>query len=144
MKDYYYYLWCTTWPYLVVLFLLIVFLVGRLFCQVRNTWRYERDAWGLIVLSGRTFIYIGTGLIYIYMLLFPQRDWFATPAVFEGVIEKVEPAAEWGYYLEVRDGEVLRTFQIKTPTAGQLEKGDRIELEYLPYTGQVIKGEVAK
>lgn len=142
MLDYYYYLWSTTWPYLVVLFLLLLLLLAKLYRQLRRTWRYERDAWGFIVLAAKAALIIGVILIYGYMLLWPHRDWGEQPASFAGIIETIETEDGKKYYIEVRNEDELQSFELELENGEWLEVGEYLELYYLPHTKKVYKGEV--
>ena len=55
MLEYYSYLWITTWPNLIGLILIWGLVLTRLGWKYIVTWRYAHDAWGFLLLAGKTY-----------------------------------------------------------------------------------------
>ena len=143
MADYYYYLWSTTWPNLSLLFLIWGVILTRLVWNFVNTWRYERDVWGFLLLSGKTLIWVGVLGIYTKLLLFSQPDWFAQPNYIQGSVSKKGYDSGLGsYILEVRNGSEQRQFYIDQNVYDQLKVEDQVKLMYLPVRREVVRCEL--
>jgi len=143
MLDYYCYLWSTTWPNLIVLFLIWGIVISRLVWKSVGTWRYEHDAWGLLLLTGKTFIWVGVLGVYTKLLLFSQPDWFAQPSYIQGsVLEKAYDSRLGSYILEVRNGSEQRQFYIDQNVYKQLKVEDKVKLMYLPVRREVVRCEL--
>jgi len=143
MADYYRYLWSTTWPNLIVLFLIWGVVVFRLGWKFVDTWRYERDAVGFLLLTAKTIIWAGVLGFYTEQLLFSQPDWFAQPSYVEGsVLEKVYDSGLKSYILEVRSNSEQSKFYIDQNVYEQLKVEDQVKIMYLPVRREVVRCEV--
>jgi len=143
MADYYCYLWSTTWPNLIVLFLIWGVILTRLGWKFVVTWRYERDAWGFLLLTGKTLIWVGVLGVYTKLLLFSQPDWFAQPSYIQGaVLEKGYDSKLGSYILEVHNGSEQRQFYIDQNVYKQLKVKDQVKLMYLPVRREVVRCEL--
>ncbi|HWQ42944.1 MAG TPA: hypothetical protein VN456_13030 [Desulfosporosinus sp.] len=143
MADYYYYLWSTTWPNLIVLFLIWGVIFTRLGWNFVGTWRYERDVWGFLLLSVKTLVWVGVLGIYTKLLLFSQPDWFAQPSFIQGSVSKKGYDSGLGsYILEVRSGSEQRQFYIDQNVYDQLKVEDQVKLMYLPVRREVVRCEL--
>lgn len=110
-----------------------------------NTWRNEHDAWGFIVLAGKTLLWVGLLGIYIDLLLLSQPDWFAQPGIMQGtVLEKAYDSGSRSYILEVRNGSELKQLFIDRDLYAQLKLNDQVELIYLPIRREVVRCEFTK
>ena len=85
MLEYYGYLWSTTWPNLIGLILIGALVLSRLVWKYVSTWRYAHDAWGFLLLVGKTFIWIVVLGIYTKLLFFSQPDWSSQPMLYPRV-----------------------------------------------------------
>ena len=143
MADYYRYLWSTTWPNLIVLFLIWGVVFFRLGWKFVNSWRYERDAWGFLLLTGKTLIWVGVLGIYTELLLFSQPDWLAQPSFIQGsVLEKAYESGLRSYVLEVRSDSEPKRFYIDQKVYEQLKVEDQVKLMYLPVRREVVRCEL--
>ena len=143
MADYYCYLWSTTWPNLIVLFLIWGVILNRLGWKFVGTWRYERDAWGFLLLTVKTLIWVGVLGVYTKLLLFSQPDWFAQPSFIQGsVLEKGYDSGLGSYILEVRNGSEQRQFNIDQNVYDHLKVEDQVKLMYLPVRRDVVRCEL--
>ncbi|HEY8910307.1 MAG TPA: hypothetical protein VIM51_08510 [Desulfosporosinus sp.] len=145
MVDYYRYLWSTTWPNLIVLFSIGGFVLFRLGWKFVGVWRYERDAWGFLLLAGKTLIWIGVLASYTELLLFSQPDWFAQPSFMQGsVLEKTYDSGLRSYSLKIRNASEQRQFYIDRNTYEQLKVEDQVKLMYLPVRREVVRCELVE
>lgn len=143
MADYYCYLWSTTWPHLIVLVLIWGVILTRLGWNLVGTWRYERDVWGFLLLTGKTLIWVGVLGIYTKLLLFSQPDWFAQPGLIQGsVLEKGYDSGLGSYMLVVRNDSEQRQFYIDQNVYEQLKVEDQVEIMYLPVRRDVVRCEL--
>jgi len=143
MADYYGYLWSTTWPNLIVLFLIWGIILSRLVWKFVTTWRYEHDAWGFLLLTGKTLIWVGVLGVYTELLLLSQPDWFAQPGFTQGsVLEKAYDSGLGSYILEVRTGSEQKQLYIDRNVYEQLKVEDQVKLMYLPVRREVVRCEL--
>jgi len=143
MLDYYGYLVRTTWPALLVLFLLWLFALWRLKAAVQRTWRLERDAWGFLVLAAKLVIWIGVLAIYSRMFYLGNQDWFERPAAIQGQITEKEYDPGAGLYtLKVSDGSLTQNLAIDAGGFAVLQVGQRVSVRYLPRRREIIDCEV--
>ncbi|HBV85982.1 MAG TPA: hypothetical protein DEF42_04790 [Desulfosporosinus sp.] len=143
MADYYYYLWSTTWPNLMVLFLIFGMVILRLGWKFVGTWRYARDAWGFLIWTVRASIWIGVLGVYIDILLFSQPDWFHRPGIIQGSVQgKSFDTGASSYVLDLRSGTERKQFYIDYYVYEQLNVDDQVKLMYLPTRREVVRCEV--
>jgi hypothetical protein len=143
MADYYRYLWSTTWPNLIVLFLIWAVVLSRLAWKFVGTWRYAHDAWGFILLAGKALIWIGVLGIYTELLFFSQPDWLSQPGYILGLVEgKAYDSGERSYVLDVRTGSVQNQFYVDHNVYQQLNIEDQVRLMYLPVRREVVRCEL--
>lgn len=143
MADYYRYLWSTTWPNLIVLFLIWAVVLSRLVWKFVSTWRYAHDAWGFILLAGKALIWIGVLGIYTELLFFSQPDWLSQPGYSLGLVEgKAYDSGAGSYVLDVRTGSVQNKFYVDHNVYEQLNIEDQVRLMYLPVRREVVRCEL--
>jgi hypothetical protein len=143
MADYYHYLWSTTWPNLIVLFLIWGFVLYGLVWKFVGTWRYAHDAWGFLLLAGKTLIWIGVLGIYTQLLFFSQPDWLSQPGYILGSVEgKAYDSGARSYVLDVRTGSVQNQFYVDHNVYEQLNIEDKVRLMYLPVRREVVRCEL--
>ena len=143
MVSYYYYLWSTTWPNLIVLFLIWGIVLVRLVWKFVDTWRYARDAWGFLLLTGKTLILVVVLAVYTDLLFFSQPDWLAQPGIMQGSVQSKAYDSETGFYLlDVRNGTEQKQFYIDQNVYGQLKLEDQVKLLYLPSRREVVRCEL--
>jgi len=110
-----------------------------------GVWRYERDAWGFLLLAGKTLIWIGVLASYTELLLFSQPDWFAQPSFMQGsVLEKTYDSGLRSYSLKIRNASEQRQFYIDRNTYEQLKVEDQVKLMYLPVRREVVRCELVE
>ena len=143
MLDYYRYLWSTTWPNLIVLFLVWAVVLSRLVWKFVSTWRYAHDAWGFLLLAGKTLIWIGVLGIYTELLFFSQPDWLAQPGFIQGSVQgKAYDSGSRSYVLDVRSGSEQKQFYVDHNVYEQLKIEDQVRLMYLPVRREVVRCEL--
>ncbi len=143
MLEYYSYLWSTTWPNLIVLFLIWVVVLARLTWKFVGTWRYAHDAWGFFLLAVKALIWIGVLGVYTKLLLYSQPDWLSLPGYFQGSVQgKAYDSGLGSYVLDVRNGSVQNQFFIDLNVYEQLNIEDQVKLMYLPVRREVVRCEL--
>ena len=143
MVSYYYYLWSTTWPNLIVLLLIWGIVLVRLVWKFVDTWRYARDAWGFLLLTGKTLIWVVVLAVYTDLLFFSQPDWLSQPGIMQGSVQSKAYDSETGFYLlDVRNGTEQKQFYIDQNVYGQLKLEDQVKLLYLPSRREVVRCEL--
>lgn len=143
MLEYYSYLWSTTWPNLVVLFLIWAVVLPRLVWKFIGTWRYAHDTWGFIILVGKAFIWFVVLGIYTELLFFSQPDWLAQPGYIQGSVQgKAYDLGSGSYVLDVRNGSVQNQFFVDLNVYEQLNIEDQVKLMYLPVRREVVRCEL--
>lgn len=145
MIDYYYYLWSTTWPNLIVLLLIWGVVVSRLCWKCVGTWRYARDGWGFLMLMAKTIIWIAVLGIYTDLLLFSQPDWLSQPGHIQGSVKgKTYDSGSRHYFIDIRSGTEQKQFYIDESVYEQLKLNDQVKLMYLPSRREVVRCELVK
>jgi len=145
MADYYRYLWSTTWPSLIVLFLIWGVVLYRLGRKTLKTWRYAHDAWGILLLTGKALMWTGVLVIYTKLLFFSQPDWLSRPGYIVGSVQgKTYNSGLKSYILEVRSGNEKRQFFVDKNVYDQLKVADQVKLMYLPTRREVVRCEVVE
>lgn len=143
MIDYYWYLWSTTWPNVIVLFLIWGVVLSRLSWKILKTWRYERDAWGFLLLSGKILTWVGVLLIYTVLFVSYQPDWLAQPGLFQGSVQgKAYDSGSGSYVLDVSRGSEQKQFYVDQNVYMQIKVEDQVKLLYLPHRQDVIRCEL--
>jgi len=143
MTDYYRYLWSTTWPNLIVLFLIWGVVLSRLVWKYVCTWRYAHDAWGFLLLAGKTLIWIGVLAIYTDLLFFSQPDWLAQPGFVQGSVQgKAYDSGSRSYVLDVRSGSEQKQLSVDKNVYDQIKVEDQVKLMYLPARREVVRCEL--
>lgn len=143
MTDYYHYLWSTTWPYLLVLFLIWGFVLFRLGIKWLQTWRQARDAWGFFVFTGKILVWCVVLGVYTEIFLFSQPDWFKQPGLIQGSVQSKSFRPEEGIYvLDIRSGSEQKQFYIDGTVYEQLKIDDQVKLTYLPVRHEVVRCEL--
>ena len=143
MLNYYYYLLRTTWPALLVLFLLALFSLWRLTAAIHRTWHRERDAWGFLVLGTKIVAWSCVLGIYAWMFYLGHQDWFSRPAVLQGqVVEKEHHLGDRVYTVKVSDGSKAQNLAIDESGFDALQVGQRVIVRYLPQRREIIDCEV--
>lgn len=143
MADYYRYLWSTTWPNLIVLFLLYLFVIIRSGWKLVNTWRYARDVWGILILTVKFAVWSGVLVVYTELFLFSQPDWFAQPGIIQGSVQgKAFDSGSSSYVVDIRSGVQRKEFYIDYFLYKRLEVDDEVKLMYLPSRREVIRCEL--
>ena len=143
MLDYYNYLWSTTWPNLIVLFLIWGLVLSRLGWKILKTWRYAHDAWGFLLLTGKALIWAGVLTVYTELLFFSQPDWLSQPGYMLGSVQaKTYDSGLRSYVLEVRSGTEQKQFYVDKNVYDQLKVEDQVKLMYLPTRRDVVRCEL--
>ena len=143
MLDYYSYLWSTTWPNLLALFLIWGVVLSRLGWKILKTWRYAHDAWGFLLLTGKALIWAGVLAIYTELLFFSQPDWLSQPGYILGAVQgKAYDSGLRSYVLEVRSGTEQKQFYVDKNVYDQLKVEDQVKLMYLPTRREVVRCEL--
>ncbi|MCB8814106.1 hypothetical protein [Desulfosporosinus shakirovi] len=143
MADYYSYLWSTTWPSLIVLFLIFAMVLSRLVWKSVNTWRNARDVWGFLLLALKVSIWIGVLGVYTELFLFSQPDWFDKPGIIEGSVQgKAFDSGLSSYSVDIRSGTQQMQFYVDYFVYEKVKVDDQVELMYLPTRREVIRCEV--
>jgi hypothetical protein len=143
MLEYYSYLWSTTWPNLIVLFLIWAVVLSRLVWKFVGTWRYAHDDWGFLLLAGKALIWLGVLGIYTELLFFSQPDWLSQPGFIQGSVQgKAYDSGSGTYVLDVRTGSVQNQFYVDHNVYEQLNIEDQVRLMYLPVRREVVRCEL--
>lgn len=143
MADYYSYLWSTTWPNLIVLFLIFGVVLSRLVWKLLNTWRNARDVWGFLLLTIKVLIWGGVLSVYTELFLFSQPDWFNKPGIIQGAVQgKAFDSASSLYSVDIRSGAQQMQFYVDFFVYENLKVDDQVKLMYLPTRREVIRCEL--
>lgn len=148
MAEYYRYLWIRTWPAVIFLVLIWIFVVFRFAGKTRNMWRFERDAWGFLVLFSKGILWAAVLAAGTAMFILNEADWFAQPAACEGVIQSKEAVqghcvfwVDEGKSKET-EGNVVAEFSIDPVSYRLLSVGERVRLIYLPVRKETVSLQV--
>lgn len=145
MIDYYGYLWSTTWPNVIVLFLIWGVVLSRLGWKALDTWRYARDAWGFLVLAGKVLVWVGVLAIYTKLFFLSQPDWLAQPGFIQGLVQgKAYDSGSRAYVLDVRSGSEQKQFYVDHNVYELIKVEDQVKLMYLPVRREVVSCEVVE
>ena len=145
MIDYYYYLWSTTWPNMVVLFLIWGIIFFRLGWKILNTWRYAHDAWGFLLLTGKALIWVGVLVIYTKLLFFSQPDWLVQPGYIQGSVQgKAYDSGSRSYVIDIRSSSEQKQLYIDQNVYEKIKLEDQVKLIYLPVRGEVVRCELVE
>ncbi|MCO5385577.1 hypothetical protein [Desulfosporosinus sp.] len=143
MADYYSYLWSTTWPSLIVLFLIFAMVLSRLVWKLVNTWRNARDVWGFLLLAMKVSIWIGVLGVYTELFLFSQPDWFDKPGIIQGSVQgKAFDSGSSSYSVDIRSGAQQMQFYVDFFVYEKVKVDDQVELMFLPTRREVIRCEL--
>lgn len=143
MLEYYRYLWSTTWPNLIVLFLIWGVVLSRLIWRFVSTWQSARDAWGFLLLTMNVLIWALVLGIYTKLLFYSQPDWLVQPGSFQGSVQgKAYDSGSRSYVLDVRSLSEQKHFYVDKNVYEQLKLEDRVKLIYLPVRREVVRCEV--
>ncbi|HZK53840.1 MAG TPA: hypothetical protein VFC84_06590 [Desulfosporosinus sp.] len=145
MLEYYGYLWSTTWPNLIGLIVIWALILSRLVLKYIATWRYAHDAWGFLLLAGKTFLWIVVLGIYTKLLFFSQPDWLSQPGYIQGsVAGETYDSGSKLYVLNVRIGSELNQFYVDQNVYEKLHLKDEVKLMYLPVRREVVRCELVR
>ena len=145
MIDYYGYLWSTTWPNMVVLFLIWGVVLSRLGWKILGTWRHAHDAWGFLLLTGKVLIWAGVLVIYTKLLFLSQPDWLAQPGYIQGSVQaKAYDSGARSYVLDVRSGSEQKQLYIDQNVYEKIKLEDQVKLLYLPVRREVVRCELVE
>lgn len=143
MVDYYRYLWSTTWPYLSLLCMIWGLVLCRLVWKFVGTWRYAHNAWGFLLLLGKTIIWCAVLGVYTKLLFFSHPDWLTQPGTILGLVEgKSYDSGSRTYVLDVRAGSVQNQFYVDQNVYEHLNIEDQVRLMYLPVRREVVRCEL--
>lgn len=143
MVEYYCYLWSTTWPNLILLFLIFGVVLFRLGWKFVSTWRYARDAWGLLLWAVKATIWVGVLGVYTELLLFSQPDWFHKPGIIQGSVQgKLFDSGSSSYVVDIRSGTQRTQFYVDNYVYEQLKVDDQVKLMYLATRREVVRCEL--
>lgn len=143
MADYYRYLWSTTWPNLIVLFLIYGVILSRLVWKFFRTWRYARDAWGFLLWAMKASLWVGVLGIYTELFLFSQPDWFHKPGIIQGSVQgKSYDSGLNSYVVDIRSGVHRKQFYVDYHVYELLKVDDQVKLMYLPTRREVVRCEL--
>lgn len=148
MSEYYYYLVRTTWPYLFVLFFMLI-LVGYKLVKISiKTLRSGRGVRALPLWLARVLFWLGILGIYFLMLIPGNRDWFARPALFEGRISGIDQKADERLVIKLEQGSGQAAGEITlyadSGFAAQVQLGDEVQATYLPHKREIVKCVIRK
>ena len=145
MLEYYSYLWSTTWPNLVVLFLIWGVVLSRMAWRFVDTWRYARDAWGFLLLVMKSLIWVGVLVIYTKLLFFSQPDWLAQPGYIQGSVQgKAYDSGSRSYVLDIRSSSEQKQLYIDQNVYEKIKLEDQVKLIYLPVRREVVRCELVE
>lgn len=106
-------------------------------------WRYERDAWGFLLLTGKVLVWAGVLAIYTELLFFSQPDWLAQPGFIQGSVQgKAYDSGSRSYVLDVRSGSEQEQFYVDQIVYEQIKVEDQVKLMYLPERREVVRCEL--
>ena len=142
MAEYYLYLWSTTWPNVILLVCVFVFIIGRLVGKCSAIVRYARDAWGFMSLSVKVVILLAVLGAYTQLFIRTEPDWLSRPGSLQGqVASKTYDSVSRTYNLGVRSGPTEGQFFIDKTAYDALNLNDKVKITYLPYRKDVIRCE---
>lgn len=138
--DYYLYLIKISWPAVIGLFIVFVYLGLRLYLTYAER-SYKRS--GLLVI--RFIIIIAVLGIYQDMFNRTYGDWFNSPETARGIVCYLDIGTKHSesnypdYIVTIISGEEKFSYKIDYGTYSQLQINDLVELEYLPQKKDVFR-----
>ena len=141
-KDYYIYLVKISWPALIGLFVIYLFIGLRFIHHIRN-YRADNSARKKHWLLGiRLIVSLMVLAIYQDMLVKNYPDWLEQPNITNGVVYSLDVIHHpWGYdyIIGVKDGVNSQSFSVNKVIYDRLELDDYIKIEYLPVKKDVFR-----
>lgn len=141
-KDYYLYLAKISWPALIGLFVIYMFIGLRFFYNLRNyrVGNLERNRYWFLSLR----IVISIMVIGIYQDMFNKSypDWLEQPGITYGVVYSLDTyhnSRSYDYIISIRDGDNSHTFKVDKILFKELQLDDQIRIEYLPIKKDVVR-----
>ena len=140
LKDYYLYLVKASWPALIGLFVIFVFLGFRLLQTVKDAKAQgssNRRPW---LLSIRVVISVLVLILYQDMFFKNYPDWVEKPGRSQGVVNILSYSQDnpGEYIVGIKDGERNLSFIVDKDTFDKLNVDDYIRIEFLPVKKNVI------
>ncbi|KUO65635.1 MAG: hypothetical protein APF84_15055 [Gracilibacter sp. BRH_c7a] len=141
-KDYYFYLVKISWPAIIGLFIIYMFI----FLRFLHNFRYYREGksdknrFGLLGLR----LVISIMVIAIYQDMFAKSypDWLEQPGISYGVVYSLETyhnSRSYDYIISIRDGDNKLSFKVDKIIFDELQLEDEIQIEYLPIKKDVFR-----
>lgn len=140
-KDYYLFLLKLSWPALIGLFVIFIFLSIRFLQTIRDLQIHsggKRRSW---LLGFRLVISIIVLLIYQDMFLKNYPDWAEQPGISQGMVYALNHPGDSisEYIVEIKEGGHSLFFIVDENTYKMLNLNDYVKIEYLPFKKDVIK-----
>lgn len=131
--DYYSYLFKVSWPALSGLFLISLFLAGRVYLTVNTEARW--DVFRIIKFVLRSILTVMVLVIYVIMFFKNYGDWLYQPVTCQGIVESLQPktsGSKTEYLLTLQTGEESLTVIVDKQIEKNIKPQDLIEVSYLP------------
>lgn len=142
MGEYYRFLWQMTWPSMVGLTILIIFILGRLIWK-GFTSTSGKSKWVLSLFIGKVLFWLGIIAVYLCMFLAKYPDWYYNPFFFTGIVEeKSYQQANSNYIVIIANDEKKIQLTINDTIYKYLGVNDSINVMYLPIRQDVIRCEI--
>lgn len=141
-KDYYFYLLKISWPALIGLFVIYMFIGLRFLHNLRDDRvgnSGNRRYWFLSLRIAISIMVIG---IYHDMFTKSYPDWLEQPGISYGVVYSLDTyhnSKSYDYIISIRDGDNNRTFKVNRMIFEELQVEDQIRIEYLPIKKDVVR-----
>ncbi len=141
-KDYYLYLVKISWPALIGLFVIYMF-IGLRFLYNLRAYRLGNSQnnryWYLSLRIVISIIVIG---IYHNMFIKSYPDWLEQPSISYGVVYSLDTyhnSRSYDYIISIRNGDNSQTFKVNQMIYEELQLNDQIRIEYLPVKKDVVR-----
>lgn len=143
-KDYYLYLIKISWPALIGLFIIFIFLSLRFFCYLQHyrAGKLEKNQYRHWLLGLRFIISITVLVIYQDMFVKNYPDWLSLPSVSYGVVYSLEVTNELAdqyYIISINNGEESLSFKVDQNIFNEFKVNDAVKIEYLTVKKDVFR-----
>lgn len=135
LLDYYKYLFALSWPGIAGLLAVSLFIIFRLVYSYRKI-RVHHSFWERVIFGCRCVLGVAVLAIYLNMFFFYHQDWLYRPKSCMGRIHSLNISAG-SYVIELICGEEKQKFIINRSIFERLNKGDVVQVKYLPNKKEV-------
>lgn len=133
--GYYQYLFSKSWPLLLGLIIVLLFLGFRIARRLSSKLKTSKGIFKEVLKNLPAILAL---VIYFNMYFITYPDWLNRPAVIKGRILSFQILNE-GYYVDIQYGEEVDKYQIDADSFRKLAEGDVIQIKYLPQKKEIYE-----